>query len=157
RESRFFQPNLNEGGFAGLQSVLTKKKHVSHHLCGSHMKPNPLFELDGFRSRSKQLEMTIEHRSGRKKSGYRQDHSALDFRNINALQVHRGTLACARLKGGMAMDLNPADPRSPLRWEDFNFLFFPDMPGNERTCNNSPEPFHCETSVHRQSKDIGLV
>src|SRR5262249_10283815 len=106
RESRFFQPNLNECGFAGLKPVLAEEEDISHQLCGADVKANPLLEFNRLRRRAKQLKMAIEHRGWREKRGRGQDHSALHLCNVNALQVHGGSLARACLSGSMAVNLN---------------------------------------------------
>src|SRR5262245_6508790 len=101
--------------------------------------------------------MTIEHRSRGEKPGHGQDHSPLNLSNLDALQVHRGALAGAGLDGGVPVDLNTAYTCSPLCRKDFNFLFFLDPAGNQRSCNNGSKSFHRETTVHRQTKNFCLV
>src|SRR5215510_3661531 len=101
--------------------------------------------------------MTIEHRGWRKESGHGQDHSALNLCDVDSLQVDGGALAGACLNGGIPVDLNTAHTGSTLRWEDLDFLFFLDASGDQRTCRDGAETFHRETTVHRQTKDIGIV
>src|SRR5262249_26258410 len=129
----------------------------SHQLCSSDVKANPLFEFDRLRRRAKHLKMAIEHRGWREKSRRGQDHSALHLGNVNTLQVHRGSLAGPCLSGNMAVNLNTTNTRPALRWEDFDFLFFLNAPGDECPSNNRSKTFHRETAVYRQTKDLGLV
>src|SRR5262249_34917247 len=57
----------------------------------------------------------------------------------------------------MSVNLNTTHTCPALRREDFYFLFFLNVAGDDCPSNNRSKSFHRETAVYRQTKDVGLV
>ena len=79
-------------------------------------------------------------------------HPTLDLRQIDSLQVYRGSLPCNRPAGHIAMDLKAAHFGDQPARNQFDFLILLYFAGGQRSRYNGAETADAERPVDGQPK-----
>ena len=152
RDQRRLQTDACEGTLAGGELGVLEQQHAGHDLARADVEAHAVAVLERPRRIGEQLEQAI-HQDRRNQRAGETDHvAALDRGTLQALEVDRGALTCARLGHSVTVRLKPADLRGRSPWKDLHPVVDREPAGHQRAGDHGAESLDGEDPVDGQTR-----